>query len=441
MEQHFLTENHALQPGKMSSFLKKIPPICSNKFPGTIQNTSFSILGFMKQNNLKAKALWPFFTLFLLTAGILIGCATSTVASENTPRPSWVNDEIYPFESLYFDWNGYRLHYIDEQPEGEIKGTVVAIHGNGTWSIIYRKMITGLKAQGFRVVAMDHFGFGLSDFPHPQDFDYMPHSQAQVVKDLVESLDLQNITMVLQDWGGPIGLAVAQAMPERMSGFLLMNTWAWPLPAYPEGEFNPYHAVHDRGRDAIMNPSFYLNGNLVRGGARGLARRNAEKGSSKYAALEQMQMAPYIDLEDPSELLYQGVTLPVWISARSTVEDANFLASIEANMDKINTLPVYFMFGDDTAFGPLKVDLGMHEERPLCPEGYVPESDELSWNTNCVNEKGELTWPYLDRFLSLWNANAVVGVWQNPSYGHWLQDEVPEDGIEGVLKIWDASQK
>lgn len=391
----------------------------------------------------------------LLTAApvalALLSCATGTdtgrasagAFAEGNPiaegRPAWVDDGVYPFPSRFYDWEGIRMHYIDERPEGVPRGTVVAIHGNGTWSIIYRKMIIRLREEGFRVIAMDHFGFGLSDFPHPRDFDYRPHSQAEVVEDLITALDLEDIYMVLQDWGGPIGLAVAERHPQRMSGFLLMNTWAWALPDYPEDEFNPYHVVHDRGMDAAMNPSFYLNGDLVRGGARGLARRNAEKGSELYNALETMQMAPYIKLEKRDELLYQGVTLPVWISARSTVEDHDFLDSVEKNISAINSLPVYFMFGDDTAFGPLKVDRGVYEKRIPCPEGYRPDSEEIGWKTNCVDVEGELVWPYLDRFLSLWNGDAVAGIWQDPSHGHWLQDEVPGVCSQAVISLSNLS--
>ena len=348
--------------------------------------------------------------------------------------PDWVEKSVYPFESYYYEWNGNKMHYVEEVPVGEEKGTVIAVHGNATYSIIYRKMIHQLKSMGFRVIAFDQLGFGLSDFPHPKDFDYKPSSHAKVLIDFIKDKNLTNIYFALQDWGGPIGIAAAQSMPERVAGFLFMNTWAWPLDETPEGEFNYYHIVRDRGYDAINNPRFYIDGSLVKGGARGLAKRNAEQGTEKYNALQNMQMAPYVNLEDPSKLLYQGVTLPVWISARSTVEDTPFLKELESNMDSITHLPIYLMFGDDTAFGPLKLYRG--KNAPQCPAGCKPDSNEINSMTNCVDSEGNLIWPYLDKFKSLWKSENIVGTWTDANHGHWLQDEVPEIACEKLLEIW-----
>ena len=370
---------------------------------------------------------------------LLLVCSLSVFANEQITRPDWVEDSVYPFESHYYSWNGYNMHYIDEAPEGEAKGTVVAVHGNATYSIIYRKMITQLKSMGFRVIAFDQFGYGLSEFPHPKDFDYKPSSHTKVLIDFIKDKNLENIYFVLQDWGGPIGIAATQSMPERVSGLLLMNTWAWPLDETPDGEFNYYHIVRDRGYDAINNPKFYIDGSLVKGGARGLAKRNAEKGTDKYNALQNMQMAPYVNLKNPCELLYLGVTLPVWISARSTVEDTPFLKEIEENMGSITHLPVYLMFGDDTAFGPLKLYRG--ENGPQCPEGCSPDSTEINWKTNCIDADGNLIWPYLDKFKSLWQTENIVGIWTDPSHGHWLQDEVPEIACQKVLDIWERNNQ
>jgi haloalkane dehalogenase len=137
-------------------------------------------------------------------------------------RPDWVPDDLYPFESKYAEFDGIRLHYIDEG----MGPTILFLHGNPTWSFLYRNIISGLRDE-FRCVALDYPGFGLS--PTPDDYSHTPSEHAVVVKRLVRELDLQDVTLMAQDWGGPIGLTVASDEPHRFAGFILGNTWAWPL--------------------------------------------------------------------------------------------------------------------------------------------------------------------------------------------------------------------
>jgi len=124
----------------------------------------------------------------------------------------------FPFTPRYVDQDGLRMHYVDE-------GTgdpVLCLHGEPTWSFLYRKMIPGL-AGAARVVAPDYFGFGRSDKPTDISWYTFDRQCASIVR-LVEELDLRRLTLVVQDWGGPIGLRLAVEQPERVVRLVILNT-------------------------------------------------------------------------------------------------------------------------------------------------------------------------------------------------------------------------
>jgi haloalkane dehalogenase len=124
----------------------------------------------------------------------------------------------FPFVPRYFDHDGLRMHYVDEGA-GE---PVLCLHGEPTWSFLYRKMIPTLTRVA-RVVAPDYFGFGRSDKPTDVGWYTFDRHCASIVQ-LVEELDLRGLTLVVQDWGGPIGLRLAVEQPERMARLVILNT-------------------------------------------------------------------------------------------------------------------------------------------------------------------------------------------------------------------------
>jgi haloalkane dehalogenase len=134
----------------------------------------------------------------------------------------WIDRSEYPFASHYFQTPAGKLHYVDEG-QGEV---VVMLHGNPTWSFLYRKLIKKLSPH-FRCIAPDNIGFGLSD--KPTDWSYLPQDHAKNLEALIEHLGLKNITLVVGDWGGPIGMQYAVTHPENVARFIVMNTWAWPV--------------------------------------------------------------------------------------------------------------------------------------------------------------------------------------------------------------------
>ena len=126
-------------------------------------------------------------------------------------------DGTFPFAPHFSDAAGFRMHYVDEGSGDPI----ILIHGEPTWSYLYRKFIPVLS-QHFRVIAPDHMGFGKSESPAGTVYTLDRH--ARNLSGLIEELDLRNITLVMQDWGGPIGAVIAARHPDRMKRFVAMNT-------------------------------------------------------------------------------------------------------------------------------------------------------------------------------------------------------------------------
>src|SRR5712692_1269371 len=126
--------------------------------------------------------------------------------------PFPVPPELFPVEHRFLDLDGARIHYVDEG-SGE---TLLLLHGNPAWSFLYRKMIGALKDQ-FRCVALDYPGYGMSDAP--PGYGFTPREHSAVLERFVDRLDLRDLTIMVQDWGGPIGFGFAGGRPERVRRF------------------------------------------------------------------------------------------------------------------------------------------------------------------------------------------------------------------------------
>jgi pimeloyl-ACP methyl ester carboxylesterase len=128
----------------------------------------------------------------------------------------------YAFAPRYVDHLGLRVHYLDEGPR-DAAVTALCLHGNPTWSYLYRKMIAVCSAAGLRVVAPDLIGFGRSDKPIEEAAHTFDLHRGMLLS-LIETLELTNVLLVCQDWGGIFGLTLPPAMPERFTRLLAMNT-------------------------------------------------------------------------------------------------------------------------------------------------------------------------------------------------------------------------
>lgn len=143
-----------------------------------------------------------------------------------TPDERFNNLQNFPYKPLYVEsltgYENLRLHYIDEGPK-DTKYTFLCLHGQPTWCYLYRKMIPIFLDAGYRVVAPDFFGFGRSDKPEEDEvytFDFHRNS----IIEFINHLQLKNIILVAQDWGGLIGLTLPMELPNVFSKLILMNT-------------------------------------------------------------------------------------------------------------------------------------------------------------------------------------------------------------------------
>ncbi|GGZ69553.1 alpha/beta fold hydrolase [Algibacter mikhailovii] len=138
--------------------------------------------------------------------------------SSNTQK--WLDTSLYPFENKYIQLDAGKMHYIDEG-----KGDVILfIHGTPAWSFLYREYVSSLSEQ-YRCIAIDHIGFGLSE--KPDDFDGRPESHSNNLNSFIEELNLTAITLVVHDFGGPIGLGTAIQNNNKIKKIILFNSWLW----------------------------------------------------------------------------------------------------------------------------------------------------------------------------------------------------------------------
>jgi haloalkane dehalogenase len=250
---------------------------------------------------------------------------TNPPAADRPVRPAWVPDELYPFESHYADVAGSRVHYIDEGGGPPL----LLLHGNPTWSFLYREIVKGLRDR-YRCIAVDHPGFGLSS-PAP-GYGFTPAEHADVLEQLVLRLDLGDLTMMVQDWGGPIGFAVATRHPERFAAFVIANTWAWP-------KGDPGTQLFSRllggaiGRRLILNRNLFVERLLPAGVRRGTlpeAVMNAYRGPFPTPASRR----------------------PTAVFPREILASRPFLADIERRLPRLSGRPALIVWPTkDVAFG------------------------------------------------------------------------------------------
>lgn len=173
-----------------------------------------------------------------------------------TPEENFANIPDYPFEPNYIEIDGIRIHYVDE---GENPNeTVLMLHGEPTWSYLYRKMIPIVANAGYRVIVPDLVGFGKSDkLGDVADYSYQNH--VNWIAGFIKDLDLKNITLVCQDWGGLIGLRVAAENEDRFKRIVAANTFL------PTGAGKPSDAFLAWQNYSQTTPVFNV-GKIVSGG-------------------------------------------------------------------------------------------------------------------------------------------------------------------------------
>ena len=148
------------------------------------------------------------------------------VVSHVPPLPSWLDREAYPFRPKRFSTADGELSYVDEGT-GPV---VLFVHGTPSWSFEFREVLKTL-AKDYRCVVPDHLGFGLSQ--KPTGASLSPEDHARRLAALVRALDLRDITLVVHDFGGPIGLPLALEEAGVVARVVVLNTWMWPSDGDP----------------------------------------------------------------------------------------------------------------------------------------------------------------------------------------------------------------
>ncbi len=175
--------------------------------------------------------------------------------------PDETFDGTFPFAPHFTTAPGFRMHYVDEG-SGD---PMILIHGEPTWAYLYRNFIPRLSAH-FRVIAPDHMGFGKS--ATPPDAEYTLDRHARNLGRLIEELELRDITLVMQDWGGPMGAVIASRYPDRMKRFVAMNTIFGTDRNVREERLTPWFsaikAMEDAGQlEAVLGNLRYLVGGIM----------------------------------------------------------------------------------------------------------------------------------------------------------------------------------
>lgn len=240
--------------------------------------------------------------------------------------PDWLIKEDYPFAPHYFNTPAGKIHYIDEGSDRP----VVMVHGNPLWSFSYRHLVKKMR-ETCRCVAPDHIGFGLSD--KPQDWEYTPRQHAENLASLIKTLDLKDITLIVSDWGGPIGLYYALNRPDNIKNIILFNTWMWPV------HKDWYYWIFSKSAAGTAGSFLIERFNLF---ARIILKLVYAQKSRLRPHIQQHYLKP---LDTPAR------RKPTWIFPQHLLVSTEWLEKLWSQVDKIRHKPVLILWGmKDPAF-------------------------------------------------------------------------------------------
>lgn len=242
-----------------------------------------------------------------------------------SPAQNWVDTDLYPFKSNFMTFNQGGMHYVD-QGTGDV---LLFIHGTPTWSFLYRDFITEFS-KSYRCIAPDHLGFGLSD--KPVKFDGKPQSHAQNIIAFIDKLGLTNITLVVHDFGGPIGLAAAIQNHEKIKQVVLFNSWLWETANNPEAQ------KVDKILNSSLGKFMYLRMNFS---PKVLLKKGYYDKSNLPKKVHQQYIHPFPTKESRYGLLSIGKAL---------VGSSAWYQKLWDNMPVLETKPWLIIWGDKDGF-------------------------------------------------------------------------------------------
>jgi len=289
-------------------------------------------------------------------------------------QPAWLDTQAYPFAPRYVDLAGGWMHYIDEGRGAP----VLFVHGTPTWSFEYRQVIKTLSPH-VRCIAPDHLGFGLSE--RPVRFAYTPEAHAAALKEFVTRLGFDDLTLVVHDFGGPIGLPLCFDRAVRVKRLVLINTWMWPFDGDPDMQRKATIAGGALGKLLYEYANFSLK--VLMPSAYGDKKKLTP-------AIHRQYLEVFRDRKARVRVLHA--------LARALSGSRDYYASLLAQASKLKPLPTLIIWGmKDSAFQPAQ----LARWRDLLPYAKVVEL---------------------------------------PDAGHWPHEEEPDDVARLVLD-WTLSAR
>lgn len=232
----------------------------------------------------------------------------------------------YPFKDHWLPYRDGYIHYIDEGTGP----TVLLLHGNPTWSYLYRKIVKELSGE-CRLVAIDYPGFGMSKAP--SGYGFTPQEQSDAVMDVIRRLDLKDFVLVVQDWGGPIGFNYAVQHRDNLRGIVLMNTWAWPATLLAMRLFSIAMGGWPLGYWLQTRRNFF---------AKVIVPHGIHHTENVTESLRHAYTAPF---QTPAS------RKPTWVFPRHIRKARSWLANIEAGLHLLSDLPAQILWGTKDSAG------------------------------------------------------------------------------------------
>ncbi len=286
-------------------------------------------------------------------------------------KPTWLDPNLYPFTPQTFMTQHGTMSYLDEG-----RGPpVVLVHGTPTWSFLYRHFVTALSGH-YRLIVPDHLGFGLSD--KPTGFSLTPRAHAEHLAALLEHLELKDYTLVVHDYGGPIGLGAALERPERVRALVVMNTWLWSHAGTRSFQTAGKVAASPLGRFLYRQLNF---------SPRVLLPQGFSDKSKLTKAVHRHYLAPF-----PTPASRDAA----WALARELTASGAWYDSLHQRFDALTHVPTLLLWGKGDAFFPEAYFQRWRETLPHAQIAELPSVGHFVPEEAPEEALGHLT-PFLQR--------------------------------------------
>lgn len=271
-------------------------------------------------------------------------------------RPFTVDPSEYPFADRWWPYRDGVIHYVDEG----LGPLVVLLHGNPTWSYLYRHVIKALRGE-YRLVAPDYPGFGMSKAP--SGYTFTPREHADAIAAFIGGVELKDFVLVVQDWGGPIGVSYAVQHPENVRGLVVMNSWAWPA-SVPQWLFSLTMGGWPVGYWLQTRLNFF---------AKVIVPRGIHHSEKVTEILRKAYTDPFPTPESRR---------PTWVFPRQIRKARTWLAALEAKLSVLADVPTQIVWGtkDEPGFRPQEMarwqqHLKRHEVETLDDASHFVQED------------------------------------------------------------------